>query len=200
MGLIPIITDGKHFITCLKKYSVDNDKSLPDTVYDYADFMLKVFRQTHDKFVDKFSFIKNPEILYCAFYQDGVMHAYERILALRNTGKYSCQCEFINAFEIYEKLRKEKVKMRRYEDVAYIDGYLLAHMDLFLFIKEPDCTGPMPLFYAYGCKNDLVKPKDYKKILKQIPNMHKGAYINAQRIVKKNRIVGNDVMHHPAHF
>ncbi len=200
-GLIPIETDGTYFISIIKEHSVHKNRTLPDILYDYAFIMQKLISCAHEELHKKYNCVKNPEIIYCAFYQDGARHAYERIMALRNTGKYSCPCEIIGIVKEYKKFIKEYRHDKRYGDVAYVEGYLYAHMILLLSIEYPaDKKIKFPLFYAYGYKGDTLDFKQYKRIFKKIPKFHKSAYIHAKRIVKNSNKGGEFIMSHAAHL
>ncbi|MFA5251017.1 MAG: SIR2 family protein [Phycisphaerae bacterium] len=199
-GLTPIETDGTYFISIIKQHSVHKNITLPDIIYDCAYYMRKIMSCAHEQLHKKYNCVKNPEIMYCAYYQDGAMHAYDRIMALRNTGRYSCTCEFIKTSEVYKKLLKDYRHNKRYEDVAYIKGYLYAHMILLLSIKCPDKKLKLPLFYAYGYEGDIFNLKEYNKIFSKIPKFHKGAYVLAKKIIKKCNRGGKFVMHHPAYL
>lgn len=199
-NLIPIVTDGTYFISIIKGYSVHNHRSLPDDLYDFASILCKKLWYAHNKLCEGYNVVQNPEIIYCGYYQDGAIHAFERISALRNKGKYSCECEFLNTIDVYKKLRKDYLRNKRYGDVAYIDGYVNAHKLLFVLLKLPEKKPKMPLFYAYGYEGEIFTFKDYKKIFKRIPKLNKSAYRNAERIVKKHDKGGEFVLHHPAYL
>lgn len=199
-NLIPIVTDGTYFISIIKEHSIHKNKTLPDVLYKYAYYMNKLVSIAHEELYSKYNCGKNPEIIYCACYQDGAIHAYDRILALRNSGRYSCECEFFRTIKIYKKLIKEYRHRKQYTDVAYMEGYLYAHMLTLLFIKEKKEILEFPLFYAYGYKEEILNFKEYNKIFKEIPNFHKSAYILAQKIIKKLNKGGELFFHHPAHL
>jgi len=199
LNLIPIITDGTYFISVIKGHSVHKHKSLPDVLYDFAYYMYGMAIQANNKLYKEYDAAKNPGIIYCGYYQDGLAHAYERIMALRNTGRYSCSCEFINTVELYKKYIKEFRSKNRYLDVAYLEGYLYAHMQLLLLVELPDNRLPIPLFYAYGY-GQVLNFKEYKKLIKKLPAFHKGAYSLVQRIVKRLNKDEKIVFHHPAHL
>jgi hypothetical protein len=198
--LIPIVTDGAHFISIIKEHSVHENYTLPDFLYEYVYYMKKLVLKAHEELHSKYNCVKNPEIIYCAFYQDGAIHAYERMLALRNSGRYSCECEFLRTVVKYKKLIKEYRHRKQYEDVAYMEGYLYAHMLTLLFIKHEKEEWELPLFYAYGYKGEIMNFREYKKIFKEITNFHKSAYIRAQKSIKKLNKGGEFIMHHPAHL
>src|SRR6266487_1632177 len=89
-----------------------------------------------------------PDIIYCWAYQDGFLHAIERILALRKSGYYSHQCNPVNAARTYEfHLRPAKVRAREYGEVAYIDGYVAGHL---YFLGDDALRRLTPRYYVYG--------------------------------------------------
>jgi hypothetical protein len=199
LNLIPIVTDGTHFISVVKNHSVHKHKTLPDVLYDYAYIMHGLVIQAYNKLYKEYDVVKNPGIIYCGFYQDGLAHAYERIMALRNTGRYSCSCEFTNTVELYKKYIKEYRGKKRYQDVAYLEGYLYAHMQLLILIELPDSKLPLPLFYAYGY-GQILTFNEYKKLIKKLSTYHKGAYHTVQRTVKRMSKDDKIVFHHPAYL
>jgi hypothetical protein len=199
LNLIPIVTDGTHFISVVKDHSVHKHRTLPDVLYGYAYYMHGIVIQAYNKLYKEYDVEKYPEIIYCGFYQDGLAHAYERIMALRNTGRYSCSCEFTNTVELYKKYVKEFRGKKRYQDVAYIEGYLYAHMQLLFLIEFPDIKFPLPLYYAYGY-GQILNFNEYKKLIKKLPTFHKSANRMVQRIVKRMSKGEKIVFHHPAHL
>jgi hypothetical protein len=200
LGFTTIVTDGSFFISKIKELLTKKQFLLPDYLYDLAGDLKLSFEWAHKKLYENYNVVKNPEILYCACYQDGAIHAFERMQSLRKKAIYSCPCEFINTVDTYKKLRKDYLQRKRYEDVAYIDGYITAHQATLLMAEMPDEECMPPLFYAYGCKKDIFTDKDYKKIFKTIPKIHKAAYENAKKIVNKYNRGGDFVFHHPAYL
>jgi hypothetical protein len=130
--------------------------------------------------------IDDPEILYCASYQDGLMHALQRVQNLRSTGEYSHLCDVQEKLRGYQHWRTEKLKVKKYEDVAYIDGY----MNGLLFVAlQKDGEGLLPpLYYLYARQpweiEDFATFSKALRRLKRHKLHHKGAHAHALKSAK----------------
>ena len=139
-------------------------------------------------------------MIYSGFYQDGMMHAYGRILSLQKTGVYSHPSEIWKTRDIYKKLIKERKKLRKYEDIPYLQGYLDAHLRLLFFI-EKGVEIETPLYYVYGYNDFIYSLEEYVDIIKQVPDLHKASYKYAKRMISKKAKYGTTVdFHHPAYI
>lgn len=67
---------------------------------------------------------RTMSLIFTAAYQDGLIHAFERMLAMARTGQYSHRHDLANQIRQYIKIKKQNLHARRYEDVAYIEGYI----------------------------------------------------------------------------
>ena len=173
---------------------------LPDSLYDLAELLLKMIQVEHQIFHETFNGYDNPEMIYSGFYQDGLIHAYERILSLRKTGVYSDSSEFWKIRNIYENLIKERRKLRDYMNIPYLQGYLDAHLRLIFFI-ETGAKIEMSLYYIYGYNNFIYSLEEYVDIIKQVPDLHKTSYKYAKRLISAKTKYGTEVaLHHPAHL
>jgi hypothetical protein len=197
--LIPIYTDATHFLSVLKKRLIDKDLMLPDNIYNKVKAFLYKVNIEHDKFSQQNNIEKHPEDIYTFCYQDGLKHALERIIALKNTGYYSHGCNVVNQIKAYEKLKKEKMKKSKYPDVSYIEGYITGLYTVLICKAEPTLLKLNPLFYIFGCEKNLTNYTDYKKYRKNAEKLHKKAYKYAQRIVKEE-IRNSDLIYHHIPF
>lgn len=196
LGLIPIITDGSHFISQVKDHFISKGTMMPDSLYNEAEDLLSIVIEQHDALHEHFNCADYPQIIITASYQDGMIHALERVINLRNTGEYSHPCRIKRIFEPYEKWKKEKLKARKYEDVAYIEGYLNALLFLLLTEKEKDEFKHPPLYYACGA-GIIPNFKSFRKIAKRLPSMHKASYLRTKKLVDKLSSSEGIVFHHP---
>jgi len=186
----PIITSAVFFIQQFKKKLIEEKMMLPDQKYDgILEALLKVGIE-HDKtstlFVEK-----HPDSIYSLCYQDGLQHAFERILATKSSGEYSCVHRVVNLIESYEDLIKERLHERRYPDVAYLYGYQYGLMYL-LFDEEGRQS--IPMYFLFGCE-DITNFDQYIKLEKNADKMHKTAHKFAEKIA--SRISKDLVYHHP---
>jgi hypothetical protein len=130
--MTPIITTGKHFLVRLKEHLVAQEEMLPDTVFEGI-------REAYDKVIAGHRFVSNidlrkyPTAILTLTYQDGLMHALSRILARRSTGEYSNVHNIHRRLRSYQIIRRQHVRKRHYEDIAYVDGYLNG---LFFFLAS----------------------------------------------------------------
>jgi hypothetical protein len=192
LGLIPIIADGTDFISQLKRHLISNKFMLPDSIYSEAQKLLLIVSMNHDMLFKEFNVFDYPQIYITASYQDGMIHALERMLKLRNTGEYSHSHYFNDVFKHYENFQRKKLKEKRYEDVAYIEGYLNALY--FTIVDEENKEDKFPpLYYAFGT-GTIYDFKQYKKIIKKLPALHKASYHRIKKTVKNS--TSNDIAYH----
>ena len=122
------------------------------------------------------------------------MPAIERALSLRGTGQYSDRHRLLGLLSAYGHRRKEMMTKRRYDDVAYIDGY--AQGLLFMITRDDETAGLPPLFYGFG--HDEIWDQDaYAAIVDELPARHKQAMKRARKIAADVERRGGDLeMHH----
>ena len=201
LNLLPIYTDGTYFVEVIKKHALRKKLMVPDSLYALAELLLDIVRQEHQELHERFNCYDNPEMIYSGFYQDGRMHAYERILSLKKTGVYSDHSEFWRTRDIYKELIKERKKLRKYEDIPYLEGYLDAHLRLLFFIEKGEEIEGIPLYYVYGHNDFIYSLEEYVDIIKQVPDLHKASYKYAKRMISRKAKYGTKIdFHHPAHL
>ena len=94
MGLTPIFTDAAHFVRVLEKNTSRRmDTHLPDARLDAIPLALMQAQAEHTRLHQAFDAATRPEIVYYASYQDGLIHAFERILSRSRAGEYAHTCD-----------------------------------------------------------------------------------------------------------
>ena len=189
-GLSVINTDGTFFIKTLKKHLVDKGDLINDERFSGVYFGLMRVQSIHFK-TSKMNFRKNPALMYSTSYQDGVIHAFERILALKKTGFYSHAHNTQHSVRGYDEIKKAKLKIKKYFDVAYIDGYING---LLYLLADDRFRKFMPLYYVFGSDEDLSTEAKFKKTVAKAQKIHKASYVSATEIVKKYNSA--EVLHH----
>lgn len=184
-----INTDGTYFVNRLKEHLVKNEHMIDDIRFEGVYKALFGVQGIHNT-VSKINIKESPAVIYCTSYQDGMIHAFERIISLQKTGYYSHIYNIINTIDNYEILRKKKVKSRSYFDVAYIDGYLNGVSFLWL---DDKMRKKVPVFYLYGSDQNLNNPKLFLKLLKKAPKIHKEAFKLA---IKMSQKYNSEILHH----
>lgn len=197
MGLTPLITDGAHFFSLIKAHAVSTGLMLPDDIYDSAFQLLENVFKEHKVLHEEFTAAANPEIIYAASYQDGLMHSLERALNLRGTGEYSNKKRLHNVVHSYLPIQKEKISQGKYEDVSYIEGYINGLVFL-LMDDHARSISQIPLYYSPGIDQDMFSISDYKNNIKNIPAAHKRAYKRACAYIKRQNTANGIEYHHPA--
>jgi len=192
LGLTPIFTDAAHFVRVLKQHLETDGHSLPDSRFDAIPAVFAQAKVEHGRLDDAFDVRKYPQVVYCAAYQDGLMHAFGRILSGLHSGQYSHQCELARQLTKYESIRAENLRAGRHVDVAYIEGYMNG---LFYLVAGDEERAHLPFYFVYGIPDQLVTIAQYKNALRTSGNSHKGATALAKRIVRE-KLGPGDVLHH----
>ncbi|MGE6778532.1 SIR2 family protein [Vreelandella titanicae] len=195
-GLIPIVTDGTYFLELVKKEAVIRDLLLPDISYVLSSFMLNEFEDEHFEINEKVSNTECPEIIFATCYQDGVIHALQRISKNQYSGEYSHPCRMAFLIEKYEEIKSEKRKAKNYIDVAYIEGYirgLVYHLSNFFEDDEFE----IPKYFAFGAKEELYDFEDFTEFVKCNPQAHKASLKQANQYLNSLHDPDKIVVHHP---
>ena len=182
LGLTPIVTDATFFVSSLKEQLVKDEQMLLDDWQIYVYKALQRVISEHAKLHSHFDCFDNPEVIYAASYQDGLKHAFEHLLSMADTGKYSSPCGTTHSIEAYRDVRKTKLRERAYADVAYIDGYMNGLV--YQLVSEDKLRSALPLYYIFGYEGDIGTIEEYAEIAEDAKHLHKTAYKHATKLVK----------------
>ena len=195
-GLIPIQTDGTFFFSHVKAHAVAKGVMLDDEIYDAASELLDIVLMEHGLLHKAIKAIDYPEVIFASSYQDGMMHALERAINLRGTGEYSHRCRITDVADAYLKLQKEKLHDGKYEDVAYIEGYINA-LTYLLTSKEDRENVEIPVYFMFGIKSHIGSLIEFVAELKRTPIAHKAAHKRALRYLGSLSNPNSVEFHHP---
>lgn len=162
IGMIPIFTDATYFIEIIKEHLIVNNFMMDDKKFLKVAELLDFINPLHLSISKEISLSDYPEFMYTLSFQDGVIHALERILEMYKTGEVSMKEVIQQQIEAYKKLRIKS----DYFDKAYIDGYVEG---LKIFAIEEIETKDFQFYYLYGLKRD-EQPKnkdDFIKLLEK---------------------------------
>lgn len=196
LGLIPLVTDGAYFITQVKKHAVHEDLILSDVIFEYASDLLYKVRNEHERLHNEISVVEFPQAIHAATYQDGLMHALERALEMRNSGIYSDRCRLSSVASAYEEMKSDYIKNKSYNNAAYIEGYLNGLIYLLLDDEEREELY-VPIYFAFGAKEDFFNFEDFKSFLELNPKAHKASLKSAKKIIASVKNPESIVFHHP---
>jgi len=194
LGITPLFTDGTYFIEVLKKHLAADKHWLPDSRFVAVPSALARTNIEHSRLHSAFTLQATPDIAYCAAYQDGLMHCFERVLARFHAGDYSHKCEVEAQLLKYEAIKRDNTRSRRYLDVAYIEGYMNG---LIYLLANDEERKHMPFYFVYGLDGQPTTLAQYKRAIRGKPAAHKAARALATRIVRERLGPGDDLHHTP---
>jgi len=191
--ITPVITDGTYFIHTLKNILIEKKVLMDDSIDLYAELMLEIIKDIHVNVMSELKISEYPNVLYTYAYQDGVLDALSRFMKLKCTGDYYNKNNYSIWLHAYNKIRKEKIRSKKYENVAYIDGYING-LGIFL-VDNFEELKLFPRYYIYGLKKDIRDFNEYKSIIKSKKIFHKGAYDNEVKLISKMKIDEGDYIY-----
>jgi len=193
IGLYPIFTDATYFLISLKKHLINENLLMDDKYFDDIYYQLQKVKYEHNKLCDRFNFKSNPETMYCSSYQDGFIHALERILIMKKTGEYSNVKNVIKVIDSYADLAKQKLDKGIYVDVAYIHGYIAG---LTYLISDKVEREGISVYYIYGLDKEIRNIDEYSQLNNYTKENCEKAYNFALNIVNKLDENSNLELHH----
>lgn len=93
-----------------------------------------------------------------------------------------------------DKVRPEKLKRKRYHDVAYVDGYADG---MVCFICDDDICPP--LYYTFGGKGEIRSVREYKRVMAKAARISPKEHEFARKLVEKHG-GGNGIAPHHTPF
>jgi len=191
VGLTAIFTDAAHFVRVLKEHLATDGHSLPDARLDAIPMALMRTQAAHARLHEAFDVAAKPKIVYCASYQDGLIHAFERMLSRSRAGEYAHTCYIRAQLQKYKEIRAENSRARRYLDVAYIDGYVNG---LVFLLADDDGRKHLRFYFVFG-SGESATFAGFKKALKASAGSHRRAQAVAEKIVRE-KLGPHDEIHH----
>lgn len=186
-----IQTDGAYFIQMLKEAAVALGRMRPDSVYESVRIFRGRVREAHLATAREFIKTANPAIVHCLSYQDGLLHALDRIEAFESSGRYSDPHANHGMLPTYMRAFRGAVRKREYYDASYIDGYINGMLTLELSPKE---MREIPTYRVWGSAGDLTSLRAFQRSVRQAAALHKAATAQAVRYAKnlhKNELLAS---------
>lgn len=196
LGIVSIRTDATHFVETVKAHMSQKFCLLRDDAIDLILEEYIRFSQFHLEFVESFETTKLPHLIFATSYQDGVIHAYERILDRWKAGEFSDLHAVQARISAYQAKIDSYRKARNYWDVAYFTGYRNGLIQLLLLHDdEIEELPPMPECYHPG-KGELTL-EQFDAQVRPNPEVHKAALKEAKKRVSRLAGEGLVVQHLP---
>lgn len=174
-SMTPIVTDATYFVEVLKQRLVEDGLMLADDRFSGLESALDIVYEAHEKLHEDFPTRSHPETIYAACYQDGLIHAFEYLLRNSRAGSCSDAGRLHNVIRSYKEIRRVKLSQQKYEDVAYIDGYVRG-LDYLLATDEH--RQRLPLYYLFGT-GEIETFEEYSRLAPQAQQLHKTAFASA---------------------
>lgn len=196
IGFIPIQTDGTNFLAQVKAHAVANGVMYSDDNYNKARSLLDILRYEHIRMCTAINPADWPEIIYVACYQDGLKNALDRATNVQGSGEYSRPGHLSNVMRDYHRWQKKKLRQGKYEDVAYIEGYING-LTYFLMNNEERAQVEVPRYFVFGLDAFNCNFKKFLAVTKRKPCLHKAARKRALHFVKRLSDPSSIDFHHP---
>lgn len=146
-----INTDGAYFISAIRDHLENSKYLIPKVNIENVYFLKTIHSEIHKETCAKLEENKIPNLIYCAFYQDGISHALTYLMYHSQSGKSFYPEKIFNSIDSYLEIRKTKLKAGNYADIAYIDGYIEG-LHSILIDNEEDLLD-FPFWYLYGAEH-----------------------------------------------
>ncbi len=144
--LVPIDTDGAFFFEEVREKLAERCGITRDEAFAHCADLLDDVAEVHNKTADAFIRTQHPLLIFILSYQDGLIHALQRILRMQRTGEYHSKTAVHVRLHTYEDRISELSKRKDHWNAAYALGYQSGL--LFLLLKSDDNDGPSPPFFS----------------------------------------------------
>jgi hypothetical protein len=195
LNIVGVRTDATHFLQVVKEHMSTRYPYAKDESFAKIGGALDLAYAEHFGFTDSFRPSEAPHLVFATVYQDGVIHALQRIIDMRKTGEYSDLHRLSHQLDKYEEMISEYLTKRDYWEYAYFSGYLVG-LEFFILCNMPDREDnpDLPMYFHPG-----LGPLDRDEFAQKVrgcPEVHKGALKQAQRLLKQPRWANADVVQH----
>lgn len=194
-GIIAIRTDATHFVEIIHDHMQQKFCFSSDTAFEQIETELVEFRELHYEFVRSYNPRRDPHLIYATVYQDGVIHAFERIVDRALTGEFANLHDVQNRISGYEQKIAECRKSRDYWNLAYFKGYQNGLMHFVFYNQEANEELP-PIPECYHPGQDELYLDEFDEIVRGNPEIHKLAYSKAKKITARFKDDADLVVQH----
>jgi hypothetical protein len=166
--LIPIQTDGAHFLEQIRLHLEDEIGIVKDVAFDQSDQLLDLVIDEHLRASDKFQETGHPLLALCLSYQDGLLHALKRVRRKRQSGYYHSLDRLHSLIHSYQATNRMYRRKRNYWDAEYAAGYLngLIYLHHCNFYNNT----PNPPLYRNAITNEVASLSSIvRSSLKKLP-------------------------------
>lgn len=177
-----IRTSGAHFVAELKRTLTEQGWMLNEEQVGVAHMCLERARAANRELFRAFPPKEHPAVIYSAAYQDGIVHACQRIVTRSKSGDYMTEGSVLHRLHSYDGIAERMIDEERWFDLAYVDGVLMGISSMLM--SERDFR-KMPLYYLIGSSKRLDTVEKFAKELPKAHKLHKKAYKSAVKTVSR---------------
>lgn len=179
LGVIAIRTDATHFIDIVKQHMRKKFCFARDESFEDIEAELIAFREMHYEFVKSYHPSRQPHLIFSTAYQDGVLHAFERIVDRAMTGEFSDLHAVQGRVGAYGDKINEYKKRKNYWDVAYFTGYQNGLMQ-FVMLNSKDDEDVIPIPECFHPGQGELYLDEFDELVRPNPEIHKRALKEAR--------------------
>lgn len=143
--LIPIETDGTYFFEQIREELSERCGIIREDAFVHCAMLLDEVADKHSKTADAFIKTQHPLLIFILGYQDGLVHALQRIIRMRKSGEYH-SAEAVHArMHGYDRQIYDFGNRKDFWNAAYAQGYQSGL--LFLLLKSKNGKSRKPPFF-----------------------------------------------------
>lgn len=193
LNIVGIKTDATHFLSTIKEHMVSKFCFSKDSSFDDALEFLFELNEVHQNFVSSYRPADSPHLIFSTVYQDGLIHALERIVDQKASGRFSDLHIVRRQIAGYEQMISQYRKKRDYWELSYFSGYKtgLEFFDVVNGLGIEEAGWPPPYFHpGLG----LMSEEEYEEKVRLNPDIHKAALAQAKAILRSSGAEGAQVI------
>jgi len=143
--LVPIETDGTYFLEQIRELLSERCGIIRDKAFADCELLLDQIADKHSRTADAFVKKRHPLLIFILSYQDGLIHALQRIVRMRKSGQYYSVEAVHSRAHGYDHKIYGYGKKKDFWNAAYAQGY--QNGLLFLLLRSEDDKSPRPPFF-----------------------------------------------------
>lgn len=146
--LAPIETDGTFFFETMRTHLAERCGIIDDEAFLACEMLLDDVAETHDKTAAAFIKTQHPLLIFILGYQDGLVHALQRIIRMRKTGEYYSVDAVHARMHGYDQKIVEFAEKKDFWNASYAEGYQNGLLFLLLLNSKKNKIKPPPMFHS----------------------------------------------------
>lgn len=153
-------TDARYFIEQLKALYPE-EEFIADERFAGVPMMCHIVRAVHLEMLDHGEMREDAALFFAANYHDGLLDAFDHQMANMGAGQYSHRCHTEGVLRAYEDIRAEKLEAKRFDDVAYVEGYMNGLMFL---LADDETRAQLPLYFVFGYDGEMRTYDQFREV------------------------------------